>query len=127
MLKLISNLSRRGLVLGALALCLTTTTAWALNVNAQVPSFYPGVDPEGNLDGLLGTSGLINLNVNTNTGKFKASGKNVVTNLSGKTQTFKNVEPQLLVIAPMIAYKSGRYSCLKKGVASVAASGILPL
>ena len=125
MLKLISNVSRRGLVLGALALCLTTTTAWALNV--QTLCLYPGVNAGGNLDGSLGLIGLINFNVNTKTGKFHASGKATVQNLSGKTQTFKNVEPQLLVIAPMIAYKSGRYSCLKKGVASVAASGILPL
>ena len=120
MLKLISNLSRRGLVLGALALCLTTTTAWALNVNGQVLSFYPGVDPEGNLDGMLGTSGLININVNTNTGKFKASGKNVVQNLSGKAQTFKNVPFDI----QNATVTSSRYSCSKKGVASVAASGM---
>ena len=126
MLKLISNVSRRGLVLGALALCLTTTAAWA-QVNIQVPCFYPGVNEGGNLDDELGAAAFINFNINTETGKFHASGKATVQNLSGKTQTFKNVEPQLLVIAPMIAYKSGRYSCLKKGVASVAASGILPL
>ena len=124
MLKLISNVSRRGLVLGALALCLTTTTAWALNVNFQIPCFYPGVNAGGNLDDGLGAEAFINFNINTKTYKFHASGKATVQNLSGKTQTFKNVEPQLLVIAPMIAYTSGRYSCSKKGVASVAGSGM---
>ena len=121
MLKLISNVSRRGLVLGALALCLTTTAAWA-RVNSQVPFVYPGVDPGGNLDdGPLGTSGLINLNVNTNTGKFHAFGKNVVRNLSGKAQTFTNVPFDI----QNATVTSSRYSCLKKGVASVAASGMV--
>ena len=119
MLKLISNLSRRGLVLGALALCLTTTAAWA-RVNSQVPFLYPGVDPEGNLDGMLGTSGLINYNVNTNTGKFKASGKATVPNLSGKAQTFINVPFDI----QNATVTSSRYSCSKKGVASLAASGM---
>ena len=123
MLKLISNVSRRGLVLGALALCLTTTAAWA-RVNAQVPCFYLGVNEGGNLDVTLGTSAFINFNVNTNTGKFKASGKATVQNLSGKTQTFANVP----VISPVPAtYTSSRYSCSKKGVASVAASGMVLL
>lgn len=123
MLKLISNVSRRGLVLGALALCLTTTTAWALNVNAQVPCFYPGVDAGGNLDALLGTSGLINFNVNTKTYKFHASGKATVPNLSGERQTFTNVPMNLFTPVPA-TYTSSRYSCSKKGVASVAASGM---
>ncbi|MCX7408613.1 MAG: hypothetical protein NTZ32_11090 [Planctomycetales bacterium] len=120
MLKLISNVSRRGLVLGALALCLTTTTAWALNVNAQVPCFYPGVNAGGNLDGMLGTSGLININVNTNTGKFHASGKATVQNLSGERQTFTNVPFDI----QNATVTSSRYSCSKKGVASLAGSGM---
>ena len=121
MLKLISNVSRRGLVLGALALCLTTTTAWALNQNVQIPCLYFGVNAEGNLDGILGTSGLINFNVNTNTGKFKASGKATVQNLSGKAQTFINVPVN--VDSPVM-FTSSRYSCSKTGKASVAASGM---
>ena len=120
MLKLISNVSRRGLVLGALALCLTTTAAWA-RVNSQAPFDYPGVNPGGNLDANLGTSGFINLNVNTNTGKFHAFGKNVVRNLSGKAQTFTNVPFNI----ENATVTSSRYSCLKKGFASVAASGMV--
>ena len=122
MLKLISNVSRRGLVLGALALCLTTTAAWA-RVNSQAPFDYPGVNSGGNLDANLGTSGFINLNVNTNTGKFHAFGKNVVGNLSGKAQTFMNAEVDVNAPIPII-FTSSRYSCSKKGVASVAASGM---
>ena len=119
MLKLISNVSRRGLVLGALALCLTTTTAWALNV--QLPCLYPGVNAGGNLDGSLGFVGAINFNVNTNTGKFRASGKATVQNLSGKAQTFINVPVN--VDSPVM-FTSSRYSCSKTGKASVAASGM---
>ena len=119
MLKLISNVSRRGLVLGALALCLTTTTAWALNV--QTLCLYPGVNAGGNLDGSLGLIGLINFNVNTNTGKFRASGKATVQNLSGKAQIFINVP---VIVEFPVMFTSSRYSCSKKGVASVAGSGM---
>ena len=119
MLKLISNVSRRGLVLGALALCLTTTTAWALNV--QTLCLYPGVNAGGNLDGSLGLIGLINFNVNTKTGKFHASGKATVQNLSGKAQIFINVP---VIVEFPVMFTSSRYSCSKKGVASVAGSGM---
>ena len=119
MLKLISNVSRRGLVLGALALCLTTTTAWALNV--QTLCLYPGVNAGGNLDGSLGLIGLINFNVNTKTGKFHASGKATVQNLSGKAQIFINVP---VIVEFPVMFTSSRYSCSKTGKASVAASGM---
>ena len=119
MLKLISNVSRRGLVLGALALCLTTTTAWALNV--QTLCLYPGVNAGGNLDGSLGLIGLINFNVNTKTGKFHASGKATVQNLSGKAQIFINVP---VIVEFPVMFTRSRYSCSKKGVASVAGSGM---
>ena len=121
MLKLISNVSRRGLVLGALALCLTTTTAWALTV--QVPFLFPGVDAQGNLSDGLGSQSNIIANVNTKTGKFKASGKAQVQNLSGKTQTFTNVPVNI----PNVTVTSSRYSCKKTGAASVAASGMAAL
>ena len=123
MLKLISNLSRRGLVLGALALCLTTTTAWALNVNLQIPCFYPGVNAGGNLDDGLGAEAFINFNINTKTYKFHASGKATVQNLSGERQIFTNVPVNTPPIP--VTYTSSRYSCSKKGVASVAASGMV--
>ena len=123
MLKLISNVSRRGLVLGALALCLTTTAAWARVTYSQAPCYYPGVNPDGNLNVNLGRLGAININVNTNTGKVHAFGKNVVGNLSGKAQTFINAEVD--VIAPIpVTFTSSRYSCSKKGFATVAASGM---
>jgi len=121
MLKVISNVSRRGLVLGALALCLTTTTAWATLV--QGGYLFPGVDMGGNLSNGLGTPGFIIANINTNTGKYKASGKAVVQNLSGKTQTFINSP----VISLGGTVTSSRYSCSKKGAASLAASGMLVL
>jgi len=121
MLKLISNVSRRGLVLGALALCLTTTTAWATLV--QGGYLFPGVDMGGNLSNGLGTPGFVNVNVNTNNGKFKASGKAQVQNLSGRTQTFTNVPVDI----PNVTVTSSRYSCKKAGAASVAASGMAAL
>lgn len=121
MLKLICNVSRRGLVLGALALCLTTTTAWALTV--QVPFLFPGVDAGGNLSDALGAQSNVNANINTKTGKFKASGKAKVQNLSGKTQTFTNVPVNI----PGVTVTSSRYSVSKKGAASVAASGMAAL
>ena len=121
MLKLISNVSRRGLVLGALALCLTTTTAWALNVNLQIPCFYPGVNAGGNLDDGLGAEAFINFNINTKTYKFHASGKATVQNLSGKAQIFINVP---VIVEFPVMFTSSRYSCSKKGVASVAGSGM---
>jgi len=111
------------LVLGALALCLTTTAAWA-RVNGQAPCFYPGVNVGGNLDDALGAEAFINFNVNTETGKFHASGKATVQNLSGKAQTFINVPVN--VDAPVI-FTSSRYSCSKKGAASLAASGMAAL
>ena len=120
MLKLISNVSRRGLVLGALALCLTTTAAWA-HVNIQVPCFYPGVNEGGNLDDELGAAAFINFNINTETGKFHASGKATVQNLSGKAQIFINVP---VIVEFPVMFTSSRYSCSKKGVASVAGSGM---
>ena len=121
MMKLISNVSRRGLVLGALALCLGTTTAWALTV--QVALLFPGVDAGGNLSNGLGTQGVVNANVNTTTGKFRASGKAKVQNLSGKKQTFLNVP----VNVPNATVTSSRYSVSKKGDATVAAAGTAAL
>ncbi len=119
MLKLISNVSRRGLVLGALALCLGTTTAWALTV--QVPFLFPGVDAGGNLSDVLGTQSNINANVNTKTGKFKAAGKATVQNKSGKAQTFLNVP----VNVPGATVTSSKYSVSKKGAASATAAGTI--
>ncbi len=121
MLKIISNVSRRGLVLGALSLCLATTTAWALTV--QVPLLFPGVDAGGNLSEALGTQSQVSANINTKTGKFKASGKAAVQNLSGKTQTFTNVPVNI----PNATVTSSRYSVSKKGAATVAASGMANL
>ena len=121
MLKLISNVSRRGLVLGALALCLTTTTAWALTV--QVPFLFPGVDAQGNLSDGLGTQSQVIATVNTTNGKFRASGKAQVQNLSGKGQAFKNTPVNI----PGVIVTSSRYSCSKTGKASVAASGMAAL
>ena len=118
MLKLISNVSRRGLVLGALALCLGTTTAWAVNV--QFPFLFPGIDAGGNLSDEIGTESSIKVSVNTKSGKFHASGKAQVQNLSGKNQTYNNSAVNI----PGVTLKSSRYSCSKKGKASVAASGM---
>ena len=118
MLKVISNVSRRVLVLGALALCLMTTTAWALTV--QVPFQFPGVDAGGNLDVMLGKGGFIYAIVNTKTGKWKASGKAKVQNLSGKKQTWTNIP----FMIPGVTFTSSSYSCSKKGDASASASGM---
>lgn len=120
-MKLISNVSRRGLVLGALALCLGTTTAWALTV--QVPFLFPGVNAQGNLSDGLGTQSQVIANVNTTTGKFKASGKAQVQNLSGKKQTFLNVP----VNVPGATVTSSKYSVAKKGAATAAAAGTIAL
>lgn len=121
MLKIISNVSRRGLVLGALALCLATTTAWALIV--QVPLLFPGVDAGGNLSDALGTQSVVNANINTKTGKFKASGKATVQNKSGAKQTFLNVPVNI----PGATVTSSRYSVSKMGAATVAAAGTAAL
>lgn len=121
MVKLISNVSRRGLILGALALCLTTTTAWALTV--QVPFLFPGVDAGGNLSDALGTQSQVIANVNTKTGKFRASGKATVRNLSGKTQTFTNVPVNI----PGATVTSSRYVVTKKGAATATAAGTAAL
>ncbi len=121
MVKLISNVSRRGLVLGALALCLGTTTAWALTV--QVPFLFPGVDAGGNLSNALGTQAQVSANVNTNTGRFRASGKATVQNKSGAKQTFLNV-PVNITGATVT---SSRYSVSKTGAAMVSAAGTIAL
>ena len=117
MLKLICNVSRRGLVLGALVLCFATATAWALTV--QVPLLFPGVDAGGNLSDGLGTQSVVNVNINTQTGKFRASGKATVRNLSGAKQTFLNAPVDI----PGVTVTSSRYSVSKKGAAMVAAAG----
>ena len=117
MLKLISNVSRRVLVLGALALCLTTTAAWA--VQEEIEYLFPGVDAGGNLNDNNGTYSTIIANVNTKNGNFTARGKAQVQNLSVKKQTYKNTPLDI----SGVTVKSSRYIVSKTGAASLVAHG----
>ena len=121
MLKLISNVSRRALVLGALALCLTTTAAWAVQV--EIGYLFPGVDAGGNLDDEYGTESTIKANVNTRNGKFTAKGKAQVQNLSVKKQAYKNTSVNI----SGVTVKSSLYKVSKTGAASVVARGTASL
>ena len=117
MLKLISNVSRRVLVLGALALCLTTTAAWAVHV--EIGYLFPGVDAGGNLDDGYGTESTIKANVNTRDGKFTAHGKAQVQNLSRRNQKYKNTSVNI----DGVTVNSSLYRVSKTGAAHVVAHG----
>jgi hypothetical protein len=112
------QLGRRVLLSAVVVASLAASTSWAALVT--VPLLFPGVDSGGNLSDQLGTQGTVKANVNTKTGKFKATGKATVHNLSAVKQSYTNVPVNI----PGVTVTSSKYVVGVRGAASVAASGI---
>lgn len=110
-------ISRTAVLCGVLA----ATSAWAFVRNVNVS--LPGVDVSGNLSPGLGRPVPFKVNINTTNGKFKATGKGHVQNLSLVKQTYVNSP----ISIPDATILSSKYIVAKDGKCSASASGVASL
>ena len=108
-------ISRTAVLCGILA----ASSAWALVQTANYS--LPGIDSSGNLSQGLGATVPFKVNINTTNGKFKATGKGKVQNLS--------LAKQILINAPIsipsnVTILASRYVVAKDGKCSASASGV---
>jgi hypothetical protein len=102
------------------ALCgvLAATSAWALIQNVSIS--LPGVNSSGNLSQELGALVPFKVNINTTNGKFKATGKGKVQNLSLVKHTYVNAP----ISIPNVTILTSKYIVAKDGKCSASASGV---
>lgn len=107
-------ISRTAVLCGILA----ASSAWALVQTANIS--LPGVDSSGNLSQGLGATVPFKVNINTTNGKFKATGKGKVQNLSLAKQTYVNAP----ISIPNVTILASKYVVAKDGKCSASAAGV---
>lgn len=108
-------ISRTAVLCGILA----ASSAWAL---VQTANFsLPGVDSSGNLSQELGALVPFKVNINTKSGKFTATGKGKVQNLSLVKHTYINSP----ISIPNVTVQASKYVVAKDGKCSASASGVV--
>jgi len=113
--------------IGGVALCLVVlagSTAMARVTRSTVSVLFPGVDVDGNVDESLGADGVVRVTYNDRNGRLRVVGRAVVTNDSGRTQVYSNIDTGLLDAVGVVDgdVVSDRYRVTARGRATYNAS-----
>lgn len=90
---------------GGVAVCLAVlagSTAMARITRSTVAVVFPGVDVDGNIDESLGADGSVRVTFNDRNGRLRVVGRAVVTNESGRTQVYSNIDTGLLDVIGVV-------------------------